>query len=96
MSNTRSFNNADDDDEYESDDYEVDEYDEPDDGHEDDDADEPTLPCPYCRRPIHEDAQRCPYCERYISAEDSPGSAKPWWLLVGVAICLAIVVSWFL
>ncbi len=50
-----------------------------------DDEDEPTIPCPYCRRPIHEEAERCPHCEQYISQEDAPSSRKPWWLLVGVA-----------
>ena len=27
-----------------------------------------TVPCPYCRREIHEDSQRCPHCGNYISA----------------------------
>lgn len=62
----------------------------------DEELEEPTVPCPYCRREIHEDAQRCPYCEQYISAEDAPAWQKPWWLLLGVAICLLIVLSWFL
>jgi uncharacterized paraquat-inducible protein A len=59
-----------------------------------DDDDEPTVSCPYCRRVIHEDAQRCPYCERYISAEDAPAARKPWWIVVTVAICLYIVYRW--
>jgi hypothetical protein len=64
---------------------------------EDDEAwsdDEPTIACPYCRREIHEDAQRCPYCERYISAEDSPSPPKPWWIVAGVIVCLALVAYW--
>jgi hypothetical protein len=28
--------------------------------------DEPTVPCPYCRREILADIERCPYCERHI------------------------------
>jgi hypothetical protein len=55
---------------------------------------EPTIPCPYCRREIHEDSQRCPYCESYISQEDAPPSRKPWWLIAGVAICLVLVYLW--
>ena len=60
---------------------------------------EPTIPCPYCRRLIHEDAQRCPYCENYISAEDSPAAAslvsqKPLWFVAGLLLCLLIVVLW--
>jgi hypothetical protein len=30
----------------------------------DDCYEEPTLPCPYCRREILVDSPRCPYCER--------------------------------
>ena len=53
--------------------------------------DEDTIPCPYCKRQIHEDSPRCPHCEQYISAEDVPPSHKPWWLLIGVAACLYAV-----
>jgi hypothetical protein len=59
-----------------------------------DDEDEPTIACPYCREPIHEDAQRCPHCESYISAEDAPPARKPWWIVIGVIICLYIVYRW--
>ena len=55
------------------------------------DEDETTIPCPYCRRPIHEEAERCPHCEQYVSQEDAPSSRKPWWLLVGVAAGLYAV-----
>ena len=57
---------------------------------------EPTIPCPYCRRPIHEDSQRCPHCEHYISEEDAPPSRKPWWILLGVAACLYAVYRWII
>jgi hypothetical protein len=61
-----------------------------------DDDDEPTVPCPYCNREIHEDSQRCPYCEHYISAEDAPARRKPWWIVAGVILCLYIVFWWIL
>jgi hypothetical protein len=64
-----------------------------DDGPEDEEG-EPTVPCPYCKRDIHEDAQRCPYCENYISEEDKPPARKPWWLIVGVLLCLYAVYRW--
>lgn len=68
------------------------EYDPEDDaGHEDEE--EPTIPCPYCRREIHEDSPHCPYCERYISREDAP-ARKPWWLVIGVGACLYVVYRW--
>jgi hypothetical protein len=58
-----------------------------------DDDPEPTVACPYCRREIHEDAQRCPYCEKYISNYDAPRH-KPWWLLIGIVIALYVVYRW--
>jgi len=58
------------------------------------DDDDYTMPCPYCKRPIHEDAERCPYCERYISAEDSPPSRKQWWIVAGALVCLYVVYRW--
>ena len=77
-----------------------DDWDEPDEdwdgddwGDDDDDLDD-TIPCPYCHEPIHEDAQRCPHCEHYISAEDAPPARKPWWIILGVGICLLVVYLW--
>jgi hypothetical protein len=59
-----------------------------------DDDEEPTIPCPYCRREIHEDSQRCPYCEHYVSREDAPPARKPWWIIIGVVACLYVVYRW--
>jgi hypothetical protein len=70
----------------------------PDDEDDDDDwvdaDDEPTVPCPYCRREILEDTPRCPWCERYISAEDHAGPARPVWIVVTALICLGIAIWW--
>jgi len=66
--------------------------DEPDEEFEPDD--EPTVPCPYCGRESHEDAERCPYCEQYISEEDAPPRRKPWWIVAGVVVCLYVVLRW--
>lgn len=72
-----------------------------DDGWDEDDTDlgadcdeESTVPCPYCRRDILEDAPRCPYCERYISAEDQAGSRRPAWVVVTALVCLGIAIWW--
>ena len=69
-----------------------------DDGEYDEDArmgdEEPTIPCPYCRRQIHEDSPRCPYCENYISAEDAVPGGKPWWIYVGAVLALYVVYRW--
>jgi len=53
-----------------------------------------TIPCPYCKRPIHEDSQRCPHCEQYISEEDAPAARKPWWVILGALLCLYVVYRW--
>jgi predicted nucleic acid-binding Zn ribbon protein len=60
-----------------------------------DDDEEPTVPCPYCRAEIHEDAQRCPQCGEYISDEDvRPAARKPWWIIVGVLAVMYLVYRW--
>ena len=60
------------------------------------DDDEPTLPCPYCRRDVIEGSPRCPYCGNYISEEDAPASRKPWWIVIGVLLCLFAVYRWIM
>jgi hypothetical protein len=60
----------------------------------DDEDGDSTVLCPHCKRPIHEEAQRCPYCENYISEEDSLPSRQPWWIYVGVVLCLYAVYLW--
>lgn len=60
------------------------------------DEDEDTISCPYCRRDIHEDSVQCPHCGQYLSQEDAPPGQKPWWLLIGAAVCLALVLMWIL
>lgn len=57
------------------------------------DDDENTIPCPHCGRDVYEDSERCPYCENYLSSEDGPPAAKPWWIFVAVAICLAAMAA---
>jgi len=56
--------------------------------------DEPTVPCPYCRREILEDSPRCSYCERYISEEDHAGPRKPLWIIATALFCLGIAIWW--
>jgi hypothetical protein len=71
------------------DEFEEDEFEEGDDS-----DDEPTVPCPSCRRMILEDSPRCPHCERYISAEDHAAPAKPLWVVVTALILLGMAVWW--
>lgn len=62
----------------------------------DDSDEEPTVPCPYCRRDILEDSPRCPYCGRFISEEDHAGSTKPLWVIVTALACLGAALWWIL
>jgi hypothetical protein len=51
------------------------------------------LPCPHCLGVLCEDSVRCPHCGNYLSEEDSP-SRKPWWVILGALICLAVALYW--
>ncbi len=63
------------------------------DDYEDDDS---TDACPHCGEQIYDDAEQCPACGRYLSSEDAPARPRPWWILIGVAICIMIVIAWVL
>ena len=52
-----------------------------------------TISCPYCRRPIYEEAVACEHCGRYLSELDHPWR-RPWWLIVGVVAGLLCVWFW--
>ena len=72
-----------------------DEWDDDGDGWDGDgDDDEATDPCPHCRRPVYEDSPRCPHCGEYLGAEDAPPARKPWWVVLGVLLCLYAVYRW--
>jgi uncharacterized paraquat-inducible protein A len=55
---------------------------------------ETTIACPYCQCKIHDDAPVCPECGNYLSREDAPAARKPWWIVIGVALCLYAIYRW--
>jgi uncharacterized paraquat-inducible protein A len=59
--------------------------------HDDDMA---TVPCPYCRREILEDAERCPYCEHYITAEDAPPQQRSLFMVIVMILALLAAAFW--
>ncbi len=77
---------------YEDDD-DLDDFEDPDEP-EDDDSDT-TIPCPYCRKPVYEDAERCPGCGSYLSREDAP-RRHPWWFVAGFFLSLLVLFGWIL
>lgn len=66
-----------------------------DDGEWDEDG-ESTIPCPYCQREIFEDSPQCPHCGQYISKEDAPAGRRPWWIIIGVLLCLMVTWLWIM
>ena len=61
---------------------------------DDDSGDEPTVPCPYCRRELLEDSPWCPTCDRYITDEEFRRAGRPVWVVVTAIVCLAIALWW--
>ncbi len=80
----------------------IDHRDDRDDDYDDDDDDgapdfgddEPMIPCPYCGVDFHDETERCPQCGHYVSKEDMPYVRKPWWIIIGVIVCLYVVYRW--
>ena len=81
-------------DEWEDEDSDGESWDDSDADEPDDEDEDETVPCPYCRKPIHEDSERCPHCESYISREDAPPGRKPGWMIVGAVAVLVVVYIW--
>jgi hypothetical protein len=77
------------------DDFENEAWDE-DDSDEDDDDEKSTVPCPYCRQPVYDDAQYCTNCEEFISLEDATPERKPLWIVATAIFCLSSGVLWYL
>ena len=82
----------DDDDEDDADDAALSDRDDPDPSDQDDgDGDEygETVPCPYCGKAVHEQAEVCSHCRNFISREDAPhGRRLKWWVWLAVVLCL--------
>jgi len=52
-----------------------------------------TAPCPYCKEPLYEQAERCPHCGRYIAQNEGRGR-KAIWILIAAIACLVAVFMW--
>lgn len=65
----------------------------PDESDLDDSDDDEKVPCPYCRKPVYEQAELCPHCGSFMSFEDAR-RRPPLWIWIGVALCLIPVLMW--
>lgn len=53
-------------------------------------------PCPRCRAPIYADAERCPSCGDYVTGVAAPRRGRLWWMWVGLALALLVLLWWIL
>jgi hypothetical protein len=51
------------------------------------DEEDETVPCPYCGKAVHEQAEICHHCGSYISGEDAP-LTKPAWFSAAAVLAL--------
>lgn len=67
----------------------------PDESDMDDDEQPDIVPCPLCRRPVYEDAERCPHCGMDVTHAATPGGV--WTTVVVVLIIVMLaggLVAW--
>ncbi len=57
---------------------------------------EPTLPCPFCKKPIHEDADVCPRCGNFVGGYDAPRPRVPPLVWIGVVLAGLCILTWIL
>lgn len=53
-----------------------------------------TVPCPECGADIYEDAECCPLCGEYlVQRHDVWAGRSPWWLVLGLAGVVAVILT---
>ncbi len=82
-----------DDDDAEADDDMFDDHDDPLESDMDDSDDPELIPCPYCKKPITEEAEICPHCHNYVSF-DEPRYGRKGWVVVAAIALLAAAAFW--
>ncbi len=63
---------------------------------EDGDDGEESIPCPFCKKPIHEDADVCPRCGNFVGGDDAPRRRVPLFVWIGVILAGLCVLTWVL
>jgi|YNPNPStandDraft_1061719.scaffolds.fasta_scaffold274715_2 hypothetical protein len=62
----------------------------------DEDEDEtPTVPCPSCRRPVPDFADKCPYCGDWIVQSSGEPARRNAWFVVLVVLVVLTFVAWY-
>jgi predicted nucleic acid-binding Zn ribbon protein len=68
-----------------------DDWDQDEDWKEDQD-DDGYVACPYCSKPMYEEAGYCSACERWISREDFAAKRLPAWMFATIVLCLVALI----
>ena len=55
-----------------------------------------SVPCPFCRKLIHEDADVCPRCGNFVGGADAPRPRVPPMVWIGVALAGLCALTWVL
>ena len=63
---------------------------------DEDDDETPTVPCPSCRRPVPDFADRCPYCGDWIVQGVHMPARRSLWFIILVLIVLATFAVWYI
>ena len=69
-------------------------FDDADEAYNNEDASVDTHPCPYCGKPVYEQAELCPHCRSYISREDAVPHKPRWVVIVVIVLVAAFVLTW--
>lgn len=64
------------------------------DGENDDET--PTTPCPSCRRPVPDFADRCPYCGDWIVQGSGTPARRSAWFIIALLVALAAFAAWYI
>ena len=68
-------------------------WEDPDESDQDDSEGPDLIPCPYCKKSIHDQAEWCHHCGKYISREDQPPGVG-FWVMAGLMVLLMIAMVW--
>jgi predicted nucleic acid-binding Zn ribbon protein len=60
--------------------------------HDPDEGETVTVPCPYCREPVPDDARFCIRCENAIARDEAAGDRQPTWVWVCLILALVAMV----
>jgi len=68
-----------------------DDWEDPDLAEQDEHDDPEQIPCPFCHKPVAENAEICPHCGNFMFSEDAPSPRTPAWKWLVVMVLVAML-----